>query len=78
MTIVYAKLFQFFYFISEIYMIYVNITLIKNLKNFYLFILGCAGCLLLHGFSLVAVSRDYSLVAVHGLPIVGASLIAGL
>ena len=34
----------------------------------YLFIFGCAGLLLLHvGFSLVAVSRGYSVVAVDGL-----------
>ena len=43
----------------------------------YLFILGCAGffgrfCM---GFSLVAESRGYSLVAVRGLLIVVASLV---
>ena len=42
---------------------------------FYPFIFGCAGSLLLHGFSLVVGSRDYSLVVVHGLPISLASLV---
>ena len=36
------------------------------LTYFYFFTLGCAG-LLLHRFSLVAVSSGCSLVAVHGL-----------
>ena len=41
-----------------------------------IFIFGCVGSLLLHaGFSLVVVSRGYS-VAVHGLLIVAASLVA--
>ena len=45
---------------------------------FYLFILGWVGSSLLHRLSLVAESRDYSLVAVLGLLIVVASLVAGL
>lgn len=40
-----------------------------------LFIYGCAGSLLLHGLSLVAESKDYSLVVVCGLPIAVASLV---
>ena len=36
---------------------------------------GCAGSLLLCGFSLVALSGGYSLVAVRGLIIVMASLV---
>ena len=44
------------------------------LTYFYFFTLGCAG-LLLHRFSLVAVSSGCSLVAVHGLLIVVASLV---
>ena len=43
----------------------------------YLFIFGCAGCLLLFpGFSPVGMSEDYSLVAVHRLLTVEASLVA--
>ena len=40
----------------------------------YLFIFGCAGFLLLLRVSLVVATRGYSLVAVHGLLIVVASL----
>ena len=43
---------------------------------FYLFIFGCAGSSLLHGLSLVVVSRGYSLVAVCGLLTALASLVA--
>ena len=42
----------------------------------YLFILGCAGSLLLVGFSLVVESGGYSLAAVCRLFIVVASLVA--
>ena len=42
----------------------------------YLLIFGCAGSSLLTGFSLVATSGGYSLVAMHGLLIAVASLIA--
>ena len=41
----------------------------------YLLIFGCAGSSLLTGFSLVATSGGYSLVAMHGLLIAVASLI---
>ena len=44
------------------------------LKKFYLFIFGCAGLHCCVGFSLVAASRGYSLVAVRRLLIVVASL----
>ena len=37
---------------------------------------GCAGSSLLCGLSLVAASRAYSVVAVHGLLIAVASLVA--
>ena len=47
-----------------------------NCISFYLFIYGCAGLLLLCRLSLVAASRGYSLVAVCGLLIAVASLIA--
>ena len=43
---------------------------------FYSFIFGCAGSSLLHGLSLVVVSRGYSLVAVCGLLTALASLVA--
>ena len=47
------------------------------LKNFYLFIFGCVGSsLLLHGLSLVVVSRDDSLVVEHGLLTAVVSLVA--
>ena len=40
------------------------------------FVFGCGGSSLLHtGFSPVAVSRGYSLVAVLGLPVALASLV---
>ena len=39
-----------------------------------MFIYGCAGSSLLHGLSLVGASGGYSLVAMHGLLIMGASL----
>ena len=45
-------------------------------KEFDLFIFGCTGSSLLCGLSLAAVSRGCSLVAVHGLPIAVASLVA--
>ena len=45
---------------------------------FYLFILGWAESSLLHRLSLVAESRGYSLVAVLGLLIVVAYLVAEL
>ena len=42
----------------------------------YLLIFGCTGSsLLLEGFSLVVMSRGYSLVGVHGLLIVAASFV---
>ena len=40
----------------------------------FFFFFGCAGSSLLQGLSLVAASRDHSLVAVHGLLIEVASL----
>ena len=44
----------------------------------YLSIFGCAGVFVaVHGLSLVAVSGGYSLVVVHGLLIVVASLVVG-
>ena len=45
-------------------------------RSFFIFSFGCAGSLFLVGFSLVVVSRGYSLVAVQGLLIAVASLIA--
>ena len=45
-------------------------------KNFYLFIFGCAGSSMLLRLSLVAECRGYSLVLLHGLLIVVASLVA--
>ena len=45
-------------------------------KKMLLFIFGCAGFSLLFGFSLVVVSRGYSLVAVLGFLITVASLVA--
>ena len=44
---------------------------------FYLFIFGCAGSLLLHGLSLAAVRRGYSLVVMCGLLVALASLVVG-
>ena len=38
-----------------------------------LFLFGCPGSLMLHGLSLVAVSRGYSILALHGLLIAVAS-----
>ena len=49
----------------------------RLLKVFNLFILGCAGSLLLLRFSVVVESRGYSLVAVPGLLIKVAPLVAG-
>ena len=46
------------------------------LIRLYLFIFGCAGSSPLCGLSLVVEGRDPSLVAVHGLLIVVASLVA--
>ena len=47
------------------------------LNSIYLFIFGCAGfSLLCNSFSLVAASRDYSLVVALGLLITVASLVA--
>ena len=45
-------------------------------KIFVHFSFGCAGSSLLHGFSLVVPSGEYSLVAVHGLLIAVAPLVA--
>ena len=42
----------------------------------YLFISGCAGLCCCTGFSLIVVSRVYSLVVVHRLLIAVASLVA--
>ena len=54
---------------------YFSLSLLKN--NFiYLLISGCAGFCCCSGSSLVAASRNYSLVAVPGLLIVVASLVA--
>ena len=53
-----------------------KIFFIKKIKNKFKFIFVCAGSLLLHGLSLVAVSEDYSLIVVHRLLIAVASLIA--
>ena len=47
---------------------------LNNLKK-YLFILGCAGSLLLPGFSLVVASGGYSLAVVRGLLIAVVSLV---
>ena len=50
-----------------------------RLRAFFFFLMfGCAGSSLLHAraFSLVAVSRGYSVVVVHGLLIAVASLVA--
>ena len=41
---------------------YILMHLTQALNVFHLFIVGCAGSLLLHGLSLVVVSRAYSLV----------------
>ena len=46
------------------------------LLKFNLFIFGCAGSSLMLRLSLVVASRGYSLVAVHGLLIVVAFLVA--
>ena len=48
-----------------------------SLKKKKVCIYGCAGSLLLRGFPLVLVSRSCSLVSVHKLLIVMASLVAG-
>ena len=49
---------------------------IQFLKLIYLFTFGCAGSSLLCGLSLVVESEGYSLVAVRGLLIAVASLVA--
>ena len=49
----------------------------EQTRHFILFIFGCAVSSFLHAhFSLVVASRDYSLVAVGGLLIAVASLVA--
>ena len=54
----------------------IHLKWVHFFKNYiYLFIFGCAGSLYgLYGLSLVAVSRGYSLLAEHRLPIVVAPL----
>ena len=47
----------------------------SSLKKTYVFLFGSAVSLMLCRLSLVAASRGYSLGVVHGLLIVGASLV---
>jgi len=57
---------------------YILMHLTQALNVFHLFIVGCAGSLLLHGLSLVVVSRAYSLVAAHALRLWTGSYVHGI
>ena len=48
---------------------------LKRKVILFIFVFGCAGFSLLHRHSLVATSRGYSLIAVHGLLVEVPSLV---